>query len=55
MSFRDTRDKGGKVIYNLLFQGLGITVPYMENGLGMELGDIVMVKVRRGRLRFHGS
>lgn len=45
VSYRDTRDKGGKVVYNLLLLGLGITLPYMEAGLSMELGELVVVRV----------
>lgn len=46
MSYRDTREKGGKVVYNLLLLGLGVTLPYMEAGLSMELGELVVVRVR---------
>lgn len=46
VSYRDTRDRGGKVIYNLLLLGLGVTLPYMETGLSMTLGEVVVVKVK---------
>lgn len=46
VSYRDTRDRGGKVIYNLLLLGLGITLQYMEAGLSLDLGEVVVVKVR---------
>lgn len=46
VSYRDTRDKGGKVVYQLLILGLGVTLPYMEAGITMELGERVIVKVR---------
>lgn len=46
VSYRDTREKGGKVIYNLLLLGIGVTLPAFEVGLSMELGDTVVVKVR---------
>ena len=46
VSYRDTRDRGGKVIYSLLLLGLGITLQYMEAGLSLELGEVVVVKVR---------
>lgn len=46
VSYRDTREKGGKVIYNLLLLGLGVTLPAFEMGLSMELGDTVVVKVK---------
>lgn len=45
VSYRDTRDKGGKVFYNLLLLGLGVTLPYVEAGLSMELGELVVVRV----------
>ncbi|CAM9122345.1 unnamed protein product [Ectocarpus sp. 8 AP-2014] len=45
VSYRDGRDKGGKVMYNLLLLGLGITLPYMEAGLSMELGESVVIRV----------
>lgn len=47
VSYRDTRDKGGKVFYNLLLLGLGVTLPYVEAGLSMELGELVVVRVRK--------
>lgn len=46
VSYRDTREKGGKVVYNLLLLGLGVTLPYLEAGLTMKLGDLVVVRVR---------
>lgn len=46
VSCRDGRDRGGKVVYNLLLAGLGVTLPYMESGLCMVLGETVVVKVR---------
>ena len=52
VSYRDTRDRGGKVIYNLLLLGLGITLQYMEAGLSLELGEVVVVKVRLDRSTF---
>ncbi|CAN0374798.1 unnamed protein product [Pylaiella littoralis] len=45
MSYRDTREKGGKVFYNLLLLSLGVTLPYLEAGLSMKLGESVVVKV----------
>eukprot|EP00752_Nemacystus_decipiens_P004584 g4184.t1 len=45
VSYRDTRDKGGKVLYNLLLLGLGVTLPYIEAGLSLELGELVFVRV----------
>eukprot|EP00903_Cladosiphon_okamuranus_P006750 g6585.t1 len=45
VSYRDTRDKGGKVLYNLLLLGLGVTLPYVEAGLSLELGELVFVRV----------
>lgn len=45
VSYRDTREKGGKVAYNLLLLGLGVTLPYMEAGLSMKLGELVIVRV----------
>lgn len=45
VSYRDSREKGGKVIYNLLLLGLGVTLPAFEVGLSMELGETVVVKV----------
>ena len=46
LSYRDTRDKGGKVVYQLLLLGLGVNVPYVEAGITMELGETVVVRVR---------
>lgn len=46
VSYRDSRDKGGKVVYQLLILGLGVTLPYMEAGITMELGERVVVRVR---------
>lgn len=51
VSYRDTRDKGGKVAYNLLLPGLGVTLPYLEAGLSMELGELVVVRVSASRGR----
>jgi len=45
VSYRDAREKGGKVAYNLLLLGLGVTLPYMEAGLSMKLGELVIVRV----------
>lgn len=47
MSYRDTREKGGKVFYNLLLLSLGVTLPYLEAGLSMKLGESVVVKVSK--------
>lgn len=45
LSYRDNRDKGGQVIYNLLIVGLGVTLPVSEMGLTMDLGDTVVARV----------
>lgn len=45
VSVRDNRNKGGKLTFNVLLIGLGLTLPVSDPGINVDLGDSVVAKV----------
>lgn len=47
VSVRDNRSKGGKMMYNVLLVGLGVTLPVVDPGITVDLGDSLVAKVSK--------